>query len=1522
MKVDRHSFRRTLMVFLSAVFLMGILGLPVYAEGTGSEATVNYVDASGKDMGTKDCRFVEQTMADGWYVSRGATFKSRLQVDGDVDLILEDGTTLEAKSGIQVLEGSSLTIWAQSTGDDKGSLKAVNMAEGEECNAAIGEDRNAAAGDITINGGEIEAQGSPWSQEILDKSGGPGISGQKVTINGGDITAAGKGSQKDKEAGAGITGDEIIINGGKVDATGGYIGAAGIGGNYGEKGGNITINGGDVTATAGEHAGAGIGSGFGEPYSNTITITGGTVKATGKLRSAGIGAARGDMSGSITISGGTVIATGGDSGDATGGAGIGGGNVGDFTGTITISGGDVTATGGTSSAGIGAGWGGNARNGHIIITGGSVIAKGGQGAAGIGGGKEKDTGKMIFIPIPSPYTGGEGCDDVQISGGTVFAQSGTGDCSAIGHGDNDGHMGSITFRNGMCVKADDRTDGDMDGEYERDGRPFPWKGKGSEDVRVSACQYRHTALIQQCDHPMTKDENDGFALINTTTHLRSVCEYCRQPFMGEEHSFDKDKKCTVCGYEKEICTVSFDANGGTGTMGVMKAVPGKEIKLPECGFTAPEGQAFAGWDVNGETVDENKPVKINGDTVVKAVWADALPLWVGDTQVTAANAGDILGDGTARYSGDKSSGTLTLNGAKISASHEYDTDKGRSAGITSQLEGQLEIIVESPSTVNANTDYGIHSAGPLSISGKARLNVRGREGISCDSSIDISGANLVAAGDGSGSGIGSKGDIIISDSSVTAKAAGPGGSAVTAAEGSITLSGGIKIVSPLGGKIEPKGSGSVILDQNREVASHVLISKAVSYDVWVGGTQVNSDNAGDVLGDGSVSYEPDKRTLFFAEAEPFIADTYNGAMIYADQDLTIVVPPGGLTLSYADAAKGIFVSGGLTMLGDVTVDVMKQAVVTGEDLTTAGDLTARGMGDALTTDGLIEAGGSVCIEGDLSGYNKTGYGLRTGGSADITGDVKLTVVTGSVMSAEGSIDIAGNMDNTYFDGQARVSENGLMAGGDIMAGGNVKLLVNGIGIRSEEGSINVMTGSWQVNNESTGQRAMDALQINIPDTHGILDPDGAAVRDYTEGGVTRETVVKDDAGDEACGYAVIGWKSEEHPQYPAAPAVLVTPDTVSLPYGTADKDARTLTAVSVVSPESDLGTLRYYWQRQVENDNWQSMACGIDMNEYTIPEDLDAGEYTYRCLVTNSLNGGRAEGTSDYVPVTIEKAAAKIVTEPRAISLTYNGRPQRLAMSGSAIGGTMLYSLDGERWSTSIPNVTDAGDYTLYYMVQGDENHTDLDGEQIPDGGQIEVSVAKRKLVITAEPKEKFRGEKDPELTYLVEGLASGDKLVGQLSREAGEDVGTYLISSRGIEPAEYCKANYTLICQGDVLRILTSPRDVKTVTVNVRTVNAKAVNAAVAKAGGSSKYVTTIVLGKKVKKISKSAFKNYKQAKTLVVKSKRLKKAGVKKSLKGSKITRVKVKVGSKKINKKYVKKYKKIFTKKIVGKKVKVSR
>ena len=112
----------------------------------------------------------------------------------------------------------------------------------------------------------------------------------------------------------------------------------------------------------------------------------------------------------------------------------------------------------------------------------------------------------------------------------------------------------------------------------------------------------------------------------------------------------------------------------------------------------------------------------------------------------------------------------------------------------------------------------------------------------------------------------------------------------------------------------------------------------------------------------------------------------------------------------------------------------------------------------------------------------------------------------------------------------------------------------------------------------------------------------------------------------------------------------------------------------------------------------------------------------------------------------------------------------------------------------------------------------------------------------------------------------------------------------------------------------------IKSVTVNTKTVNAKTLNAAVKKAGGSNKYVTKVILGKKVRKVKKGTFKNYRKVTTIEVRTKKLKKSSVKGALKNSRVKTVKVKVGKKKVNKKYVKKYKKFFTKKIAGRKVKV--
>ena len=110
-------------------------------------------------------------------------------------------------------------------------------------------------------------------------------------------------------------------------------------------------------------------------------------------------------------------------------------------------------------------------------------------------------------------------------------------------------------------------------------------------------------------------------------------------------------------------------------------------------------------------------------------------------------------------------------------------------------------------------------------------------------------------------------------------------------------------------------------------------------------------------------------------------------------------------------------------------------------------------------------------------------------------------------------------------------------------------------------------------------------------------------------------------------------------------------------------------------------------------------------------------------------------------------------------------------------------------------------------------------------------------------------------------------------------------------------------------------------ITVNKKIVNPKAIKTAIAAAGGKVQYVKTITLGKKVRKITRGAFKNTK-AITLVVKTKKLNKKSVAGSLKGSEVKTVQVKVGNAKANKQFAKKYKKLFTKKTAGKTANVTR
>lgn len=77
----------------------------------------------------------------------------------------------------------------------------------------------------------------------------------------------------------------------------------------------------------------------------------------------------------------------------------------------------------------------------------------------------------------------------------------------------------------------------------------------------------------------------------------------------------KYKEC-IFNVMRTYCTVSFDANGGGGTMDTVRIQKGKTYTLPECGFTAPVNMAFDQWD-------KGKPgaqITVNSDLTVIAKW--------------------------------------------------------------------------------------------------------------------------------------------------------------------------------------------------------------------------------------------------------------------------------------------------------------------------------------------------------------------------------------------------------------------------------------------------------------------------------------------------------------------------------------------------------------------------------------------------------------------------------------------------------------------------------------------------------------------------------------------------------------------------------------------------------------------------------------------------------------------------------------------------------------------------------------
>ena len=88
-------------------------------------------------------------------------------------------------------------------------------------------------------------------------------------------------------------------------------------------------------------------------------------------------------------------------------------------------------------------------------------------------------------------------------------------------------------------------------------------------------------------------------------------------------TYDQSLKATWKDKKVAEVTISFDPNGGTGTMQPMTVKSGENFTLPECTFTPPEGKEFAGWlAANGTVYPAGDIAFSTTDSVLKATWKD------------------------------------------------------------------------------------------------------------------------------------------------------------------------------------------------------------------------------------------------------------------------------------------------------------------------------------------------------------------------------------------------------------------------------------------------------------------------------------------------------------------------------------------------------------------------------------------------------------------------------------------------------------------------------------------------------------------------------------------------------------------------------------------------------------------------------------------------------------------------------------------------------------------------------------
>ena len=103
--------------------------------------------------------------------------------------------------------------------------------------------------------------------------------------------------------------------------------------------------------------------------------------------------------------------------------------------------------------------------------------------------------------------------------------------------------------------------------------------------------------------------------------------------------------------------ITFNGNGGSGSMGPVTVKAGTNYILPACGFTAPADQEFKAWQIGGTEYKVGDTYTVSGDTEIKALWENSV---ITPTTYTVTVSNDGNGTGTATPSTAATGTEITL----------------------------------------------------------------------------------------------------------------------------------------------------------------------------------------------------------------------------------------------------------------------------------------------------------------------------------------------------------------------------------------------------------------------------------------------------------------------------------------------------------------------------------------------------------------------------------------------------------------------------------------------------------------------------------------------------------------------------------------------------------------------------------------------------------------------------------------------------------------------------------------------